>query len=182
MLYAPVQKQHAQHARGDACPKPWNMPTRNNRDESSSYGALNLVAFQIGSRKTSALSDLSDIHCCHAGEPLLAPQEILTALLALNPKAENLPLKAIMGAITHCFAMRDADMGPAFQSEALASAMQQLVVRQVYCNQILAPTGHEATHTLSSCLMPTTQACDGRHQALPCHVRPQSGFGNPSML
>ena len=72
----------------------------------------------------------------HAGEPLLAPQEILTALLALNPKAENLPLKAIMGSINNCFAMREADMGPAFHSEALASTMQQLVVRQVYCNQI----------------------------------------------
>ena len=90
----------------------------------------------MGSGTTRAVPDMSHPRHSHAGEPLLAPQEILTALLALNPKAENLPLKAIMGAINHCFAMRDADMGPAFHSEALASTMQQLVVRQEHCIQI----------------------------------------------
>ena len=88
----------------------------------------------IGSGTISAVPDCPDARRRHAGESLLAQQEILTALLTLNAKAENLPLKAIMGAINHCFAMRDADMGLAFHSEALASTMQQLIVRRVHCN------------------------------------------------
>ena len=65
-----------------------------------------------------------------AGESLLAPQEILVALLTLNPQAEGLPLKAITAALTRCFEMLDPDQGLIFHPQALASTMQQLVVRQ----------------------------------------------------
>ncbi len=64
-----------------------------------------------------------------AGESLLAPQEILIALLTLNPQAEGLPLKAITTALTRCFEMLDQDQALVFNSEALASTMQQLIVK-----------------------------------------------------
>ena len=67
-----------------------------------------------------------------AGESLLAPQEILIALLTLNPQAEGLPLKAITTALTRCFEMLDPDQALVFHSQALASTMQQLVVRQAF--------------------------------------------------
>lgn len=64
-----------------------------------------------------------------AGESLLAPQEILVALLTLNPQAEGLPLKAITLALTRCFEMLDPEQGLVFHPQALASTMDQLVVR-----------------------------------------------------
>ena len=68
-----------------------------------------------------------------AGESLLAPQEILVALLTLNPQAEGLSLKAITIALTRCFEMLDTDQTLVFNHEALASTMQQLVDRQAPC-------------------------------------------------
>ena len=59
----------------------------------------------------------------------MAPQEILIALITLNPQAEGLTLKAVTGALTRCFEMLDPDQGLVFHPEALASTMQQLVVR-----------------------------------------------------
>ena len=65
-----------------------------------------------------------------AGESLLAPQEILVALLTLNPQAEGLLLKALTLALTRCFEMLDPEQTLVFHPQALASAMQQLVDRQ----------------------------------------------------
>ena len=59
----------------------------------------------------------------------MAPQEILIALITLNPQAEGLTLKAVTGALTRCFEMLDPDQGLVFHPEALASTMQQLLVR-----------------------------------------------------
>ena len=66
--------------------------------------------------------------CLCAGDSLLAPQEILIALLTINPQAEGLPLKAITSALTRCFEMLDQDQALVFHSQALAATMQKLIV------------------------------------------------------
>ena len=65
-----------------------------------------------------------------AGEPLLAPQEILVAVLSL--KKDSLPLKQHAGALTACLTMKLPDGAPAFPPKSLASTLQQLVVRCVF--------------------------------------------------
>ena len=99
---------------GEAVPAAWITKT--------------VCAGALLSKPQELLAALSTLTFC-AGEPLLAPQEILAALITLNPQAEGLPLKAITGALSRCFEMRDAEQSLVFHPEALASTMQQLVVR-----------------------------------------------------
>lgn len=62
-----------------------------------------------------------------AGEPLLAPQEILVQILTL--KKEACPVKQHIAALTACLTMKLPDGSMAFPSQSLASTLQQLVVR-----------------------------------------------------
>ena len=64
---------------------------------------------------------------CQAGEPLLAPQEILVQILTL--KKDACPVKQHIAALTACITMKLPDGSMAFPSQSLASALQQLVVR-----------------------------------------------------
>ena len=66
----------------------------------------------------------------HAGEPLLAPQEILVHIL--NLKKDACPLKQHMAALTSCLTMKLPDGAAAFPSQSLALTLQQLVVRCVF--------------------------------------------------
>jgi hypothetical protein len=66
----------------------------------------------------------------HAGEPLLAPQEILVAILSIHPQRQGISVKLLIAALNTCINARaDGKDAPAFPPEALASALQQLVVR-----------------------------------------------------
>lgn len=62
-----------------------------------------------------------------AGEPLLAPQEILVRILSL--KKDEVPLKQHMAALTACLTMKMPDGAVAFPPQSLASTLQQLVIK-----------------------------------------------------
>jgi hypothetical protein len=68
---------------------------------------------------------------CSSGEPLLAPQEILVGILSISPQRAGVQIKSVISALNACIAMRAAGDEMVFPPEALASTLQQLVVRCV---------------------------------------------------
>lgn len=103
----------------------------------------------------SRAQQIARVWVCRAGEPLLAPQEILVQILTL--KKEACPVKQHIAALTACLTMKLPDGSMAFPSQSLASTLQQLVVRSalqtgmtplLYCY----PEGSMGKSWPSSCL------------------------------